>query len=76
MAALLVFAIDDLTLTELASFLQSGLSGLSQAAGRLQKRMRKDRELVVNLVSTFLYHITFDWPCATSIEDADFQGLV
>ena len=46
MAALLVLEIDNLTLTELAAFFQRGLSGLSQAAGRLQKRMRKDLELV------------------------------
>jgi putative transposase len=49
MAARLVLEIDNLTLTELAVSFQRGLSGLSQAAGRLQKRMRKDLELVYRL---------------------------
>jgi REP-associated tyrosine transposase len=44
-AALLVRDTDYISLTELSLGLKRDLSGLSQAASRLDKRMKKDREL-------------------------------
>ena len=44
-AALLVRNIDHISLMELSLVLKRDLSGLSQAASRLDKRMKKDREL-------------------------------
>ncbi|MEA3469117.1 MAG: transposase [Thermodesulfobacteriota bacterium] len=45
-AALLVRDIDHISLMELSLVLKRDLSGLSQAASRLDKRMKKDRELI------------------------------
>jgi chromosomal replication initiation ATPase DnaA len=44
-AALLVRDIDHISLMQLSLGLKRDLSGLSQAASRLDKRMKKDREL-------------------------------
>ncbi len=44
-AALLVRDLDHISLTELSLLLKRDLSGLSQAASRLDERMKKDMEL-------------------------------
>ncbi len=49
MASLLVLDADNLTLTELSKTLHRELSGLSQAAGRLRKRLQDDQSLVLRL---------------------------
>ncbi len=49
MAALLVLEADNMTLTELAVVLHRDLSGLSQACGRLRKRLPSDRSLASRL---------------------------
>ena len=49
MTALLTLAADNLTLIELAAIFRRESSGLSQAAGRLQKRLLADRSLAARL---------------------------
>ena len=49
MAALLTLDADNLTLTDLATVFRRELSGLSQAAGRLQKRLPTDRNLAARM---------------------------
>lgn len=49
LAALLVINTNNLTLTNLASVCQRELSGLSQAARRLQSRLNMDKELTARL---------------------------
>ncbi len=49
MAALLVLEADNMTLTELAAVLRRDLSGLSQACGRLRKRLHSDSSLTSRL---------------------------
>ncbi len=50
-AALLVRDIDHISLMELSLGLKRDLSGLSQAASRLDKRMKKNRELTERINS-------------------------